>query len=513
MNLERRIIIGLITSTEFLQQIHSVWNANLLESQMAKRLAGWCTDYFEKYHKAPGRNIEGIYLEKLKAGLPKDIAEEIEEDILPGLSEEYEQEQFNLSYLLDQTRVFLKERNLIHHAERIQELLDTGELLEAEKLALDYKPVVSGGGADIDLSNATVLQRVDKAFSEAAKPVVRFPGALGIFWNSQLVRGGFVALMASDKRGKSYWLLEIAIRGRKQGSQVAFFQAGDMTEGQQLKRICVYLTKRSDMKKYSGEMWQPVKDCVRNQLDVCDKECRECDFGVFENRTEKEVREQITLTELKRLLKDNPDYHPCYNCEEYDHLPIGSGWIERVDTGEPLTVEEAKEAVEAFFIQNKRRFKLSTHANGTLTIKEIKALLDVWEREDGFVPDIIAIDYADLLVPESRTEFRHQVDEIWKGLRNLSQERHCLVVTATQADAKSYEQNRLKVSNFSEDKRKNSHVTAMYGLNQDPQDREKQLGWMRINEIVIREGDFSNSNEVYVLQNLRRGRPFLGSFW
>ena len=179
MNLERRIIIGLVVSTEYQQQIHSVWNADLLESQMAKRLAGWCTEYFEKYKKAPGRNIEGIFYQKLKEGLPKDIASEIEEDILPGLSEEYEQEQFNLSYLLDQTYTFLKERNLIHHAEKIQEALDAGELLEAEKLALDYKPVVSGGGADIDLSNDTVLQRVDKAFSEASKPVVRFPGPLG----------------------------------------------------------------------------------------------------------------------------------------------------------------------------------------------------------------------------------------------------------------------------------------------------------------------------------------------
>ena len=513
MNLERRIITGLIVSTEFQQQIHSVWNADLLESQMAKRLAGWCTEYFEKYKKAPGRNIEGIFYQKLKEGLPKDIAAEIEEDILPGLSEEYEQEQFNLSYLLDQTRAFLKERNLIRHAEKIQEALDGGELLEAEKLALYYKPVISGVGADIDLSNDIVLQRVDKAFSEAAKPVVRFPGALGDFWNAQLVRGGFVALMASDKRGKSFWLLEIAIRGRKQGAQVAFFQAGDMTEGQQLKRICVYLTKRSDLKKYSGEMYQPVKDCVFNQMDTCDKECRECDFGVFTDRSEKEIREEVTLAELKREWKTNPDYHPCYNCDDWLHRSIGAGWIEKVDTGNPLTAEEAKEAIDTFFIQNKRRFKLSTHANGTLTIKEIKALLDVWEREDGFVPDIIAIDYADLLIPESRTEFRHQVDEIWKGLRNLSQERHCLVITATQADARSYEQNRLKVSNFSEDKRKNAHVTAMYGLNQDPKDREKQLGIMRINEIVIREGDFSSSNEVYVLQNLQRGRPFLGSFW
>ena len=260
-------------------------------------------------------------------------------------------------------------------------------------------------------------------------------------------------------------------------------------------------------------MWQPVKDCILNQIDTCDKEIRECDFGIYEGRSAKEVREQTSLPELKKLFKENPDYRPCHNCEEYRYKKIGAPWIEHVDTGEPLTMKEAQEVIEAFFIKNKRRFKLSTHANGTLSVKEIKALLDIWEREDGFVPDMIAIDYADLLVPAINTEFRHQVDNIWKGLRNLSQERHCLVVTATQADAKSYEQNRLKVSNFSEDKRKNAHVTAMYGLNQDTKDREKGLGLMRINEIVVREGEFSSSNEVYALQNLRRGRPFLGSFW
>jgi hypothetical protein len=87
------------------------------------------------------------------------------------------------------------------------------------------------------------------------------------------------------------------------------------------------------------------------------------------------------------------------------------------------------------------------------------------------------------------------------------------VVTATQADAKSYDQDRLKLANFSEDKRKYAHVTAMYGLNQDKDDREKKIGIMRINEIVIREGEFSATNEVYVLQNLRRGQPHLGSYW
>lgn len=511
--IERKIIIGLITSTEFIQQIRNVFNVQLLESQMANRLAGWCLGYYDIYKEAPKQNIEGIYYQKLKEGLPKSIAEEIEQDILPALSEEYEQEKFNLNYLLDQTFAYFKEQHLKQHSDSIQALVDEGELLEAEQLACTFKPLADDSGIDLDLSNETALKRVEKAFAEAKTPIVRYPRQLGEFWNAQMVRGGFVALMGSDKRGKTFWLLDIAMRASRQKAKVAFFQAGDMTEDQQIIRIGVYLTKKSNLKKYSGKMYQPVRDCVWNQLDSCDREERECDFGIFKNRSDEALRNEITLDELIEKYKDNPDYHPCYNCKQYQSRQLGAVWIQTVDTGNPLTVDEAKEAFTAFFIKNKRQFKLSSHANGTLSVKQMKALLDVWEKQDDFVPDIVIVDYADLLVPEVRMEFRHQQDAIWKGLRNLSQERHCLVVTATQADAKGYVKNRLTIGDFSEDKRKNAHITAMWGLNQDPKGREKKLGIMRINEIVIREGDFSNLNEVTVLQNLRRGTPFLSSFW
>ena len=86
------------------------------------------------------------------------------------------------------------------------------------------------------------------------------------------------------------------------------------------------------------------------------------------------------------------------------------------------------------------------------------------------------------------------------------------MLTATQADAESYKKGTLSLTNFSEDKRKYAHVTAQYGLNQDPYGREKKLGVMRINEIVVREGEFSADNEVYVLQDLTMGRPYLESF-
>ena len=125
---------------------------------------------------------------------------------------------------------------------------------------------------------------------------------------------------------------------------------------------------------------------------------------------------------------------------------------------------------------------------------------------------MIVIDYADLLVGEAK-DFRHLQNEIWKDLRRLSQEKgQPLVITATQADAKSYDADKLKLTNFSEDKRKYAHVTAFYGLNQDKFGREKQIGILRINELLLREGDFGVGNQVFILQNLGRGKAFLGSY-
>ena len=79
-------------------------------------------------------------------------------------------------------------------------------------------------------------------------------------------------------------------------------------------------------------------------------------------------------------------------------------------------------------------------------------------------------------------------------------------------DAAAMKQVRLNATNFSEDKRKLAHVTAMFGMHRAPDGREKALGLMRVNAIVAREGAFSTDEEVVVLQDIASGRPFLESY-
>jgi hypothetical protein len=321
--------------------------------------------------------------------------------------------------------------------------------------------------------------------------------------------------MATEKRGKSFWLLDMAIRATMSRKKVAFFQAGDMTEDQQLLRVASYVSNLPTNDKYTGQVFVPRRDCLRNQLDICDKEERRGPFGCFTGGeyTEDDIRKKLERRSLIEAWEDfGEDYIPCTFCDEYNDHRLGVPWLVPTEITHSVTIDEAKRAFQKRFIDKNRRFKMSTHMNDSLTVTRIRQICDKWEKDDGFIPDVIVIDYADLLVPEKFQEFRHGQNEIWKNLRALSQQRHALVITATQADAKAYEKDLLRMSNFSEDKRKFAHVTALYGLNQDKHGREKKLGVMRINELVKREGEFDSTSTVTVLQNLNLGRPYIDSY-
>jgi len=521
--IERRIITGLIVSTDYIRQVRSSWNPALLQSKTARMLASWCIEYYDQYEKAPGKDIEGIYLQKLRGkALTDEHAGDIE-DILDDLSEEYkDSDKFNVDYLRDQSNKYFDELSLKTFTAEIQSQLDRGNLLEAKRLAGDYTPAASGVkkiGINFN-DEKELLETIEKAFTYSQQPIVRYPRQMGQFLNDLLVRDSLVGIMGSEKRGKTFWLLEFAIRAARQRAKVAFFEAGDMSEGQITRRISIYLTKQSDKEKYSGKMFQPVRDCIWNQMDTCSNPLRESDCGIFPIRNEEEkkavmnhIRHEVTIEEIQEKYIKFPDYKPCYNCPEYWKNKNGAVWVKEIDAGPPLEYPKAQKVAKEFFVKQNRHFRLSCHPSFTLTVKEIKTILNVWEKQDGFIPDMIVVDYPDILAPEIQGTLRDQENDKWAKLRGLSEMRHCLVLVGTQADAASYKKNWLHLDNFSEDKRKYGHVTAMIGLNQDPGGREKKLKIMRFNKLVVREEDFTSSEGIVVLQNLNRGQPYLSSFF
>lgn len=510
---ERQIVIGCITNTSYLQQIKNEWDSLYIESTAAKTLCDWCFEYFNKHDKAPVRDIENILLKKVKRKkIKKALAEEIETDILQGLNDEYENQTTDLDVLLLETREYFIQRQLELHGEEVEALLSKGQIAEARQLQEDFKFKINDGDDSIDLADESVNEKIDKAFDSNTQIVVKFDGALGKFWNDELTKGSFVSILAPEKRGKTFLLLEFLMQAYEQGKKVAFFQAGDMTEGQQLIRTAIYLTQCSNKEKFCGKQYIPVADCIKNQNDCCNRRIRASKFGPFKEKTEEEIRNDITYEELVDAKLNNKFYRNCYNCIEWQNNPWGAVWLKDFDNGtDPLTAREAKKAFKQFFTNN-NQVRLATYTNGELTINMMNSTLDMWALK-GFKPELILADYADLIVGQTMNEMRHSIDGVWRGLRGMSQKRDALTVSPTQADSKSYMQDLLTRSNFSEDKRKMAHVTAMYGLNQDVKGRERKLGIVRINKIVLREDGFHESDQVRVLQRLQIGRPNLGSFF
>ena len=183
------------------------------------------------------------------------------------------------------------------------------------------------------------MEAIERAFSNAYSPVTTYPGALGELWNDQLIRGGFVSLLAPEKRGKTFMLLEIGLRGIRQKANVAFFEAGDMTEEQVLRRTCIYISQRSDKERYCEERFRPVGDCVLNQLDLCDRADRNCDHGIFEEMSlsmfTQNPHQFIDLEVLQKKYEEYPDYEPCdsYGCTERK----GTVWLKKIKKCRPLS--------------------------------------------------------------------------------------------------------------------------------------------------------------------------------
>ena len=99
------------------------------------------------------------------------------------------------------------------------------------------------------------------------------------------------------------------------------------------------------------------------------------------------------------------------------------------------------------------------------------------------------------------------LDSIWKDIRQLARNRNGLAVTASQSNKDTLSGD-VEAGDVSEDVRKLAHVTCMLGLNQRPE--EYEMGIMRLNQMVIREGKKTYKQAV-VLQGLDIGRPMIDS--
>ncbi len=497
-SLERELATGMIVSREVLQNVSQIWDPELIKVQFVQTIGHWCLEYFDRYDKAPGQQIEQIYQSYVRKGLEEDIADPLD-DFLREISEEYEKaDKLNSAYLVDRIEERFRQKALENLIEDMQADITNDDVSGAETRMLDYRRPNRQTTQGTDVFNDK--EAIWAAYERATTPLFKYPGYFGRLINKQLVRGGLVFFIGRAKIGKTWELMELAFRAARARNNVAFFSIGDMEEGEMLLRIGARLTGRSHDKDYCDGMWMPVQDCKSNQDDTCDLVERTCDIG---------------LDDAKHPDETPKGYTPCTACADCNFKKYkGAHWYKWRDPVKPLDKRDQYKAGKKFMGRFKgKQFRLFSHPNGTINSRDIEDQLNALEYYEGWVPDVVVIDYADLLdaLPgDEHQKPRDQRNNNMKRLRRIGQERHCLVCSATQSDTAGQDIWMLTRKNFNEDKRLLDHVTALFSLNQNAE--EKAQGVLRAGTILLRNGSFDERALATILSCREAGKPHLSSY-
>jgi hypothetical protein len=446
----RKILIAMIVDTTVLSRVASKWERHgLFADDWPNLIGGWAVKFFDKYGKAPGKAIESYFSEWASTNENEALVKLVEK-FMASLSGEYKRmkKEINSKYVIDQAIKYFNRVRLEKLRDEIERGLDTGKTDEVYKKAMSFGKLEMGVQAMVrPFEDKSV---VTAAFAERRDPLFRYEGksleALNNFFEATFERDAFVAFMGPEKRGKTWWLIDTAYRAMLQGRRVAFFEVGDMSQNQIERRLMV---------RASGRPWEPKIVKIPKYIDI--------DTGDVD----------VEVRKFRHRLKRSVAWEACKRVVEKAGSDLWRLWV---------------------------------FPNSTLSIAGVQAELRTVEQQE-WIPDLIVIDYADLLdpLPGYAKDSQDQIDATWKAMRSLSQQYHCCVVTATQSDAASYYVETLDKSHFSRDKRKFAHVTAMIGINQKKE--EKRVGLFRLNQLVVRESEYEEDKCVHVAGCLALANP------
>jgi hypothetical protein len=143
------------------------------------------------------------------------------------------------------------------------------------------------------------------------------------------------------------------------------------------------------------------------------------------------------------------------------------------------------------------------------TVDDIISHLDNLHYYEDFDPDVVIVDYADILKASATSgkEYRHQLNDIWLKLRWLARSRNIHVITASQSNKNGLGKD-LAIEDVAEDMRKLAHVSSLMALNQTKKEKEGSI--IRIADLLQRD-EASCFEQVVVLQCLPLGRFCLDS--
>ena len=133
------------------------------------------------------------------------------------------------------------------------------------------------------------------------------------------------------------------------------------------------------------------------------------------------------------------------------------------------------------------RLMIKKYPMGQCTPAEVERLLAYLETYEHFVPDVILLDYIDIMsLGGLASELRHQLNAGYIWAKGLADERNVLVATVSQVNRAALYKRHLTQKDVAEDARKVGNCDLMQVIGRDKNDLKRGLAGMGV--IANRDG-------------------------
>jgi hypothetical protein len=508
---EERVAVACCHSDTFLEKYVPLHDVAAFSHFELGEIVQWCVEYYGEYKCSPGQQLTDI-LDSRRAAIPDTVLPRISSAVKRVAASE---EKENTEYLFNKVRTEFRLRQARKVHERLSAAIDLGDIDSVEEALQENLVLEADSYTGVNPFASPDIVR--DAFDATTSPLFRLPGALGKRLNPFLMRKSFMAFTGPEKRGKTYLLFYLARYAYKARCNVLVIQAGDLSQEEGIQRLYTDIAGKNTDPTYCGRQFTPVVDCMKNQFNTCCLSDRTSTVGLFKDEEEYDEVVEAGYSKEDIFHMAKAGYKPCSACR----YKCPQTWAPGVFYEETLLGEDALDYGEAWraaagmrYLTRGCHFALCTYANSSISMTGVSNLIARIERKEGWVPDVVVIDYMDILDDEPRVrdnlDFRHKDDSKWKRAKRLAQDWNCLLVSASQGTRASHKKGSLDTDDISENKRRLAHVNFMGALNQTPD--EKRRGLLRIGTILQRSGASDAMDEVAVLQCLERGRAVVDSF-
>jgi replicative DNA helicase len=167
---------------------------------------------------------------------------------------------------------------------------------------------------------------------------------------------------------------------------------------------------------------------------------------------------------------------------------------------------EAKLAREIKKFRRRSPLVIKQFPTGSLTIRELAAYLDSLEAQQKIIPDLLCVDYADLMHLDGK-DSRISLGLMYKELRGIAVERNIAIATASQTNRAAPGKRLITGRDVAEDYSKIATADIILTYNQT--DAERRLGTARL--YVDKGRNEEAQFQVLIAQSYKTGQFCLRS--